>query len=79
MARWGFTYVENLVWVKKEVNNKISTRNSTYFRKSKLSLLIFRKVSPKHVELRHQRTADVCHDFIRKNSNRLFSFFFFLI
>ena len=56
MAKWGFEYVENLVWVQLTVNNKLETLPSTYFKKSKLSLLLFKKVknlnyfSYKHIE-----------------------------
>src|SRR5262249_32665784 len=39
---WGFLYVENFVWVKKHVNNRIVTEDSAFFRRSKLSLHIFR-------------------------------------
>ncbi len=41
--KWGFNYVENFVWVKKTVNNKFYSTDYKYFRKSKLTLLIFRK------------------------------------
>ena len=54
---WGFLYVENFVWVKKHVNNRIVTDDSAYFRKSKLSLHIFRRAVQEQMELRHQRTA----------------------
>ncbi|KAK9763125.1 hypothetical protein K7432_010498 [Basidiobolus ranarum] len=43
--KWGFKYVENFCWIKKNINNQIACQPSTYFRKSKLSLLIFRKVA----------------------------------
>jgi N6-adenosine-specific RNA methylase IME4 len=45
MARWKFEYVENLVWVQLTVNNKLETLPSVYFRRSKLSLLLFKKVT----------------------------------
>ncbi|KAL6050740.1 Myb-like domain-containing protein [Balamuthia mandrillaris] len=43
-AKWGFTYVENLAWVRQSVNNKTVEEPSPYFRKSKLTLLIFKKM-----------------------------------
>lgn len=45
-AGWGFKYVENFCWIKKNINNQIYKGASRYFNKSKLSLLIFRKVRP---------------------------------
>ncbi|RUS23395.1 hypothetical protein BC938DRAFT_475113 [Jimgerdemannia flammicorona] len=42
---WGFKYVENFCWIQKRVNNGIAKREYRYFNKSKLSCLIFRKVS----------------------------------
>lgn len=44
MEKWGFTYVENLVWIKQDVNSKIVYQEYRYFKKSKISLLIFKKV-----------------------------------
>lgn len=43
--QWGFKYVENFCWIKKNINNQIHTSPGTYFRKSKLTLLVFRKAS----------------------------------
>jgi len=77
MGRWGFLYVENLVWVKKSVNNKMLTQPYKYFSRSKESLLIFRKFCGHsegasngnkkewQLELRHQRNPDVVFDFVR--------------
>ena len=42
---WGFKYVENFCWIKKNINNQIHKGEYRYFNKSKLSLLIFRKVN----------------------------------
>ncbi|XP_004343814.1 hypothetical protein CAOG_07090 [Capsaspora owczarzaki ATCC 30864] len=39
---WGFHYVENICWVRHNINNKVSREDSRFFRKSKLLLLIFR-------------------------------------
>ncbi len=47
MKKWEFIYVENLVWVKKNVNNRIVTQDYKYIRKSKSSMLIFRKIEPR--------------------------------
>ena len=64
MAQWNFVYVENLVWVKKEANNRVSERDSPYFRRSKASLFIFRKETDVHIELKHQRNPDVIFQFL---------------
>ncbi|CAO3624196.1 unnamed protein product [Cunninghamella echinulata] len=60
---WGFKYVENFCWIKKNINNQISRKPSAYFNKSKLSLLIFRKEGD--TELRHQRNPDCVFDYIK--------------
>ncbi|KAI8086472.1 uncharacterized protein BX664DRAFT_335884 [Halteromyces radiatus] len=60
---WGFKYVENFCWIKKNVNNQIARQPFRYFNKSKLSLLIFRKDGD--TELRHQRNPDCVFDFIK--------------
>jgi len=65
MNKLKFTYVENLVWVKQSVNNRVITQNYKYFKKSKASLLIFKK--GEGIELRHQRNPDVVFDFVRQN------------
>lgn len=43
-AKWGFAYVENLTWVKITPNNKLYFEDYKYFTKSKLTLLMFKKV-----------------------------------
>ncbi|KAI9484963.1 hypothetical protein BDB00DRAFT_96075 [Zychaea mexicana] len=60
---WGFKYVENFCWIKKNINNQIHKGEYRYFNKSKLSLLIFRKEGD--IELRHQRNPDCVFDFIK--------------
>ncbi|KAI8883413.1 hypothetical protein K501DRAFT_219299, partial [Backusella circina FSU 941] len=62
-AKWGFKYVENFCWIKKDLNNQIHKSKYTYFNKSKLTLLIFRKEGD--IELRHQRNPDCVFDYIR--------------
>ncbi|KAI8642199.1 MT-A70-domain-containing protein [Parasitella parasitica] len=64
---WGFKYVENYCWIKKNINNTIYKDASNYFCKSKLNLLIFKKEHDKRnkVEIRHQRNADCVFDFVR--------------
>jgi N6-adenosine-specific RNA methylase IME4 len=42
--KWGFRYVENFVWIKKNINNTIAEAPSKYFKKSKSTCLIFRNV-----------------------------------
>jgi N6-adenosine-specific RNA methylase IME4 len=64
-AKWGFTYVENLVWVKQNVNHTVSDAQHPFFARSKTSLFIFKKGSG--FALRHQRNPDVIFDFIREN------------
>mmetsp|Transcript_2503 Transcript_2503/g.3308 ORF Transcript_2503/g.3308 Transcript_2503/m.3308 type:complete len:424 (-) Transcript_2503:40-1311(-) len=64
MENWGFQYVENLVWLKQDVNNKIAKQEYSYFRKSKKTLLIFKNADG--LELRHQRNPDVVFDFVRE-------------
>eukprot|EP01104_Vermistella_antarctica_P008751 TRINITY_DN2214_c0_g2_i1.p1 TRINITY_DN2214_c0_g2~~TRINITY_DN2214_c0_g2_i1.p1 ORF type:complete len:559 (+),score=183.67 TRINITY_DN2214_c0_g2_i1:33-1679(+) len=59
MQQAGFNYIENFVWVRMNVNNTIADAPYPYFRKSKRSLIMFRKDSPTRLELRHQRTPDV--------------------
>ena len=44
MAKLEWNYVENLVWVKQSVNNQLEKQTYKYYKKSKTSLLIFRKV-----------------------------------
>lgn len=64
MENWGFIYVENLVWLKQDVNNKLAKQEYSYFRKSKKTLLIFKNADG--LELRHQRNPDVVFDFVRE-------------
>ncbi|CAO3646137.1 unnamed protein product [Cunninghamella blakesleeana] len=60
---WGFKYVENFCWIQKNLNNQISKRPSAYVRKSKLTLLMFKKDGL--LEIRHQRNPDCIFDFVR--------------
>lgn len=60
---WGFKYVENFCWIKKNVNNRIALQPGKLFNKSKLSLLIFRIGGD--VDLRHQRSPDCVFDFVQ--------------
>ncbi|KAG0166308.1 hypothetical protein DFQ30_007343 [Apophysomyces sp. BC1015] len=62
-SKWGFKYVENFCWIKKNINNQIHRSEYTYFNKSKLSLLIFRKEGD--IELRHQRNPDCVFDYVK--------------
>ncbi|EPB84207.1 hypothetical protein HMPREF1544_08999 [Mucor circinelloides 1006PhL] len=63
-TQWGFRYVENYCWIKKNINNTIYKGESNYFCKSKLNLLIFKKEQSK-IEIRHQRNADCLFDFVK--------------
>ncbi|KAI8971127.1 hypothetical protein BDB01DRAFT_854975 [Pilobolus umbonatus] len=62
-SKWGYKYVENFCWIKKDINNQINKSQYKYFNKSKLSLLIFRKEGD--IELRHQRNPDCVFDYVR--------------
>ncbi|TPX62081.1 hypothetical protein PhCBS80983_g00734 [Powellomyces hirtus] len=63
---WGFRYVENFAWIKRERNNRIAQQASRYFNKSKMTCFIFRKEQKTgDVELRHQRSPDCEFDFIK--------------
>ncbi|KAJ3159469.1 hypothetical protein HDU86_001787 [Geranomyces michiganensis] len=63
---WGFRYVENFAWIKRERNNQIARQSSRYFNKSKTTCFIFRRETKTgDVELRHQRSPDCEFDFIK--------------
>ncbi|KAJ2312650.1 hypothetical protein IWW54_001969, partial [Coemansia sp. RSA 2705] len=61
--RWGLKYVENFCWVRQLPNNHIARLESSFFRRSKVTLLIFR--SEGSLEMRHQRSPDSVFDFIK--------------
>ena len=79
MGELNFYYVENLCWIKQKVNNTFYTQPSPYILTTHETLLMFRRGTPKKhlsvgvsgqiawdpVEMRHQRTEDVCFDFVR--------------
>lgn len=69
---WGFEYVDNVIWVKLDVNNKFVLEDcarNPFFAKSKVHLFIFRKDNDatRRLQIRHQRNADVIFDFIRED------------
>jgi hypothetical protein len=66
MTKWGFRYVENIAWIKKNLNNTIATSPYKYFNKSKATCLIFRNDGD--LELRHQRNPDCEFDFVKPKS-----------
>ena len=68
-TKWGFTYVENLIWVKQSVNHTISDVHHPFFAGSKVSLLIFKKGSG--FAIKHQRNPDIIFDYIRPESKHL--------
>ena len=70
LQSWKFEYVENLVWVQLTPNNKLLRTTSQFFKKSKLSLLLFKKTSSLKFELRHQRNPDVVFDFVKEENNK---------
>ncbi|KAJ3278717.1 hypothetical protein HK104_002075, partial [Borealophlyctis nickersoniae] len=61
--KWGFRYVENFCWIKRDVGNRIVREGGKYFSKSKVTCLILRKEGD--IELRHQRSPDCEFDFIK--------------
>ena len=65
--KWGFHYVENFCWIKKNVSNKFVKEPYTYFNKSKLTMLVLRKDGD--IELRHQRNPDCVFDFVKPREN----------
>ncbi|KAJ3396407.1 hypothetical protein HDU92_003029 [Lobulomyces angularis] len=65
--KWGFRYIENFCWIKKKLNNKIDSRHSNYFNKSKTTCLIFRSEDG-DIDIRHQRSPDCEFDFIKPKS-----------
>ena len=80
MAELHFYYVESLCWVKQQVNNTMARQPSPYICTTHETLLMFRRGKLKkegeldvvwthsmgtHFEMRHQRTEDVCFDFVR--------------
>eukprot|EP01083_Nonionella_stella_P072415 195296_1 len=79
MKSWEFIYIETMVWIKKNINNRFAAQPSTILNRSKATMLMFRrKWNPArhggqkepdeaHLELRHQRTSDVFCDFIRRD------------
>ncbi|KAI9503952.1 hypothetical protein BX070DRAFT_223172 [Coemansia spiralis] len=60
---WGLKYVENFCWVRQQTNNHIARLPSSYFRRSKVTLLIFRREGD--LEMRHQRSPDSVFDFVK--------------
>ncbi|KAJ2008723.1 hypothetical protein H4R26_000042 [Coemansia thaxteri] len=60
---WGLKYVENFCWVRQQTNNHIAKLPSSYFRRSKVTLLIFRREGD--LEMRHQRSPDSVFDFTK--------------
>ncbi|KAJ2784230.1 hypothetical protein GGI18_003438 [Coemansia linderi] len=61
--QWGLKYVENFCWVRHQTNNHIAKLPSNYFRRSKVTLLIFRREGD--LEMRHQRSPDSVFDFVK--------------
>jgi hypothetical protein len=61
----NFIYVENMVWVKKELNNQYSKDPYFFTKKSKRTLFIFKKNNEetKKLDIRHQRNPDTVFDF----------------
>ncbi|KAJ1857882.1 hypothetical protein GGH12_003781 [Coemansia sp. RSA 1822] len=62
-TRWGLKYVENFCWVRHLTNNHIARLESPFFRRSKVTLLIFRSMGS--LEMRHQRSPDSVFDFMK--------------
>ncbi|KAJ2352015.1 hypothetical protein GGF43_003866 [Coemansia sp. RSA 2618] len=62
-THWGLKYVENFCWVRLLTNNHIARLESPFFRRSKVTLLIFRSAGT--LEMRHQRSPDSVFDFMK--------------
>ncbi|KAJ2502409.1 hypothetical protein GGH96_001072 [Coemansia sp. RSA 1972] len=62
-THWGLKYVENFCWVRHLTNNHIARLDSPFFRRSKVTLLIFRSMGS--LEMRHQRSPDSVFDFMK--------------
>lgn len=60
----SFEYVENMCWVKQNLNGTFKTEKGVFLSKSHLTLFIFKK-NPKNMELRHQRNPDTVFDFVK--------------
>lgn len=66
MYGWNYCYVENLAWVQLRPNNQTVQDSYDGFRRSHLTLFIFRRENEgKDIDLRHQRSPDVVVDFLR--------------
>ena len=65
---WNLKYVENFCWIKQHPNNQMAKEPSRYFRRTKMTLLIFRKAGD--IEMRHQRSPDCVFDFIKPDQPR---------
>ena len=74
LERWNFVYVENMAWIKIRPNNTFEMQDARYFRKSKLTMLIFKKntAATKDLELKHQRSPDLWFDFVRHRPSFVF-------
>ena len=61
----NFVYVENMCWIKKEMNNSFSKIDYIFTKKSKRTLFIFKKDNEltKKLDIRHQRNPDTVFDF----------------
>lgn len=57
-------YVENLAWVRHNLDHTLMLGDYEYLAKTKLTMLIFRKINQetKKMQIRHQRSSDVCFD-----------------
>jgi hypothetical protein len=65
MSSLDFRYIETIHVLRKLPNNKLVQRRSCYFSNSKDTMVVFRKFHKVyHFELRHQRSPDVCTEFV---------------
>lgn len=64
LSRWGFSYVENLVWVKQNIDYTVANQPYHVFNKSTVTLLMFKKGDK--VNIRHQRNPDVVFDVVKR-------------
>jgi N6-adenosine-specific RNA methylase IME4 len=72
MKRSRFNYIENLCWVKEEVNHKYSRGEYEYLARSHNTMLLFKKdnETTRKMDIRHQRNPDVVFGLARQDVPR---------
>ncbi|KAL0488781.1 mettl3 [Acrasis kona] len=72
MSDNNFDYIENLCWVKENVNHMYRREDYPYLAGSHLTMLIFKKnnENTRRMDIRHQRNPDVVFDFFLEDFPR---------